>query len=230
MLGNNPARRQQLTDGQTLWIQEVYYTLQGEGPFSGEPAVFIRTAGCNLKCYWCDTEFESSAWHPTLDDLLRHVDEVRPSFTDLVVVTGGEPFRQNIRPLVIRLLERGFRVEVDTNGTLWVDLPDDPRLYIVCSPKTKNIERRLVSRVAAFKYAIAANETDPQDGLPITSTQKPGVQTRLYRPPPNSRIFVLPLEDGDRAREVENRRACTRTALAFGYRLCLQVHKVLEIG
>lgn len=230
MRGNNPTRHQELTDGQTLWIQEVYYTLQGEGPLAGEPCVFVRTGGCNLKCFWCDTEFESSAWHPTLDELIGRVEEVRPSFADLVVITGGEPFRQNIRPFVIRLLERGLRVEVETNGSLWVDLPEDPRLYIVCSPKTKNIHPRIIPRIYAYKYAIAANETDPEDGLPMMSTQKPGVPTRLYRPRTDSDIFVIPLEDGDESRNIANRRACTQTALSFGYRLCLQMHKMLEIA
>src|SRR4051794_36907505 len=53
-----------------------------------------------LKCFWCDTDFESSSWRPTLDELLAHIDRVRPRFADLVVITGGEPFRLNIAPLV----------------------------------------------------------------------------------------------------------------------------------
>jgi len=78
MLGKNPTRPQYLNDGQALWIQEVFYTLQGEGPFSGELAVLVRTGGCNLKCFWCDTNFESSTWHPTLNELLARIEEVRP--------------------------------------------------------------------------------------------------------------------------------------------------------
>ena len=66
MFGTNPSRKQVLDDGQELWVQEVFYTLQGEGPFSGQPALFIRLAGCNLRCFWCDTEFESSTWRPGL--------------------------------------------------------------------------------------------------------------------------------------------------------------------
>ena len=60
MFGGNVARKQVLDDGQQLWVQEVFYTLQGEGPWTGHPSIFVRLAGCNLKCFWCDTDFESS--------------------------------------------------------------------------------------------------------------------------------------------------------------------------
>src|SRR5580658_3582582 len=104
-----PIRQQELTDGQSLWVQEVFYTLQGEGPFSGVPAVFVRLAGCNLACFWCDTDFESSTWRPTFDELLANIEEKRPAICNLIVITGGEPFRQNIRPLVCHLLDSGLR-------------------------------------------------------------------------------------------------------------------------
>jgi hypothetical protein len=95
-LGDNPIRPQDLGDGQRLWIQEVFYTLQGEGCCAGQPAVFVRLGGCNLGCFWCDTEFESSSDQPTLDQLVERVGQLRPAVCDLVVLTGGEPFRQNV--------------------------------------------------------------------------------------------------------------------------------------
>src|SRR4051812_2880501 len=106
MFGRNPVRKQEQGDGGTLWVQAVFYTLQGEGPFSGHPSVFVRLGGCNLRCVWCDTDFESSSWRPRLDELLARIEAVRPESCDLVVITGGEPFRQNIVPLVRHLLER----------------------------------------------------------------------------------------------------------------------------
>lgn len=229
MFGKNPARRQDLGDGTRLWIQEVFYTLQGEGPFSGEPAVFVRTAGCNLKCFWCDTDFESSAWVPSLDELLERIESVRPSWADLIVLTGGEPFRQNIRGLVEVLLGRGLRVQIETNGTLWVDLPEDERLTIVCSPKTKRLHDAIVPRISAFKYVLGVDSVDSEDGLPVVSTQKPGQAARLFRPPAGSRIFVMPRDDGDEAANREHVKACAQVALAHGYRLCLQTHKLLDL-
>jgi 7-carboxy-7-deazaguanine synthase len=229
MLGTNPIRKQFLGDGQQLWIQEVFYTLQGEGPLSGRPAIFVRTAGCNLKCYWCDTDFESSTWHPALDELLERIDDLRRPFVELVVLTGGEPFRQNIRPLVERLLERNLKVQIETNGILWVELPEDSRITIVCSPKTNKLNPKILSRITSYKYVIAAGETDPEDGLPSTSTQRLGLSTRIYRPRFPAEIFVMPRDDGDIERNRENQRACTQVALNYGYRLCLQMHKAVGL-
>jgi 7-carboxy-7-deazaguanine synthase len=228
--GTNPARRQEHSDGGSLWIQEVFYTLQGEGPLVGEPSVFVRTAGCNLRCFWCDTDFESSVWRPTLEELLARIDQERPRFADLIVLTGGEPFRQNIAPLISQLRARKLRVQIETAGTLWVDLPDDPGITIVCSPKTKQLHPRIVPRIGAFKYVIGADDTDPADGLPCASTQKRGQATRLFRPPVGVPVFVMPRDDGNAEASARNRHACTHVALTFGYRLCLQVHKLVGVA
>lgn len=229
MFGNNPARRQDLGDGERLWVQEVFHTLQGEGPFSGEPAVFVRLSGCNLKCFWCDTDFESSTWRPRLGELIERIEDVRPAHTDLIVITGGEPFRQNIAPLVESLLGRLLRVQIETNGTLWVDLPESDLLTLVCSPKTKRLHREVVPRISAFKYVLGADSVDPQDGLPCLSTQHVGVPTRIFRPPPGAAVFVMPRDDGERTRNEANRKACTKAALEHGYRLCLQTHKLIGV-
>ncbi|ABC22759.1 7-carboxy-7-deazaguanine synthase QueE [Rhodospirillum rubrum] len=235
MFGRNPARGPDPGDGESLWIQEVFYTLQGEGPFSGQPSVFVRTAGCNLRCAWCDTDFESSAWKPPLPELLAVIDSRRPRVCDLVVLTGGEPLRQEVGPLVRALLARGLRVQIETNGTLWRDLPFGPGLSIVCSPKTRTLDPQLVPRIDAFKYVIAAGETDPTDGLPALSTQHPGRAERLFRPPPGVPVFVMPRDDhGTPARpgrgEDDNLAEAAASALRFGYRLCVQVHKILKIA
>jgi len=230
MFGSNPARPQDKGDGERLWIQEVFYTLQGEGPLAGEPSVFVRAAGCNLKCFWCDTDFESSRWRPSLDELMARIERERPAFADLVVLTGGEPLRQNIAPLVARLRGRGLRVQIETAGTLWVELPDDPGITIVCSPKTAKLDPRIVPRIGAFKYVIGADDIDPVDGLPGRCTQKRGRDTRLFRPTAGVSVFVMPRDDGDVAANARNRAACTEIALRHGYRLCLQMHKLVGVA
>ena len=139
MKGANPARGPVRDGGASLWVQEVFATLQGEGPFAGEPAVFVRLAGCNLRCFWCDTEFESSSWHPSMEELVERIESTRAPHCDLVVLTGGEPLRQDVSLLIDALLGRGHRVQIETNGTLWVDLPEDERLTVVCSPKTTRL-------------------------------------------------------------------------------------------
>lgn len=229
MYGQNPARPQEPGDGARLWIQEVFYTLQGEGPFAGEPSVFVRTAGCNIKCHWCDTDFESSSWRPALDALIDAVEAQRPAHCDLIVLTGGEPFRQNIAPLVAALLGRGLRVQIETNGTLWVPLPEDPRLTIVCSPKTKQLHDAIVPRIGAYKYVLGADGIDPDDGLPTLSTQKPGLATRIFRAPLSAPIFVMPRDDGDPEGNRANRLACAQSAMRHGHRMGLQLHKLLDL-
>jgi len=223
------VRPQELGDGQSLWIQSVFYTLQGEGPFIGKPALFVRLAGCNLKCFWCDTDFESSTWHPSLDELFERIESERPAHCKLIVITGGEPFRQNIAPLVERLLSMELTVQIETNGTLWVELPNDPNLHIVCSPKSSYIHEKLLPRVTTFKYVIESESIDPADGLPNKSTQKTETQVQIARPPAGSDIYVMPLDSGEAKRNEDNRRTCVDVAMRFGYRLTLQSHKLLNI-
>ncbi len=229
MHGKNPVRPQELNDGMSLWVQSVFYTLQGEGPFIGTPALFVRLAGCNLQCYWCDTDFESSTWRPDLTELLERIDSQMPEHCQLVVITGGEPFRQNIAPLVATLLKRGLTIQIETNGTLWVELPESPNLHIVCSPKTSFLHEQLLPRITSFKYVLDATSIDPTDGLPNASTQKTGTETRIARPPNQSNVFVMPLDTGKSAENESNRQACVEVAMRHGYRLTLQSHKLLNI-
>jgi len=231
MLGDNPIRPQETGDGLSLWVQEVFYTLQGEGPFSGHPAVFVRLAGCNLACYWCDTDFESSTWHPSLDELLEKIKAERPDFCDLIVITGGEPFRQNIAPLIVKLLSQNLRVQIETNGTLWLPLPISDRLHIVCSPKTPRLNSELERRIGSYKYVLAADQIDQEDGLPSFSTQKRDQSQRLARPRPGLQapVYVVPMDSQDAALNALNVAATVDVALKFGYRLTLQTHKVVGV-
>jgi 7-carboxy-7-deazaguanine synthase len=229
--GQNPLRAQEAGDGMQLWIQEVFYTLQGEGPYSGEPAVFVRLAGCNLNCYWCDTEFESSTWRPTLNELLNEIESVRPPFCNLIVITGGEPFRQNITPFLEQLAAKQLRVQIETNGTLFFELPDDGDIHVVCSPKTGSLNQRLVPHIGSFKYLLAAGAVDEHDGLPVASTQRQGESARIARPPQGSsaQVFVMPIDSGDAVVNQANLQACVESALKHGYRLTLQTHKLSGI-
>jgi 7-carboxy-7-deazaguanine synthase len=229
MFGKNLVRRQELGDGQRLWVQDLFYTLQGEGPFGGQPAVFLRLAGCNLRCFWCDTDFESKAHWLDLEEIDTQVGRLRPPICDLVVITGGEPLRQNISVLVRRLLDQGLRVQIETSGTVWVELPEHPRLFIVCSPKTARLHAELVPRVAAYKYVLAFGEVDPSDGLPMASTQRPGGETRLFRAPAGSTVYVMPRDDQDAEMNRKNQSACAEVSLRFGYTLTIQTHKLLGL-
>lgn len=228
MFGQNPARSQELRDDGQLWIEEVFYTLQGEGPFAGHPAVFVRLAGCNLRCFWCDTQFESSTWRPGLDEQLAAILRAAPEHRELVVITGGEPFRQQLAPLVEALLARGHLVQIETAGTLWVELPEHPRLHIVCSPKTPKLNPALERRISAYKYVLAAGEFDA-DGLPGRSTQVRDKDATIARPRPGVPVYVMPRDDRDAEANRRNLDACVEVAKRCAYRLTIQLHKQLGL-
>lgn len=236
MLGTNQILKQEKGDGQSLWVQEVFATIQGEGPFTGMPAVFVRLAGCNLRCFWCDTDFESSNWRPTLAELDTAIGTARSQIkSGLIVLTGGEPLRQNIVPLLRHLIiERRLHVQIETAGTLWLpELTELCQLHadslsIICSPKTGEINQHLIPHITAWKYIIRHGETDAEDGLPVSSTQTFGAGQRLARPTDNrASIYVQPLDEGgNRQGNFRNLQQAADVAMRFGYRLSVQIHKI----
>lgn len=229
MLGNNPIRQQELTDGKTLWVQEIFHSLQGEGPLAGKPAVFVRLAGCNLRCFFCDTDFESSDWKPQTNEVVENVRALAGNTTKLAVITGGEPFRQNIAPLVEQLLNEGLEVQIETNGTLWVELPNDDRLHIVVSPKTAKINEQIRKRATAYKYVVSADNFDPIDGLPVMSTQTKGESCRIAKPDRGVPIYVMPMDEQDEQKNRTNTKFCTDIAQRYGHTLTLQLHKIVGV-
>ena len=100
----------------SLDICEIFYSLQGESSFAGQPCVFIRLAGCNLACSYCDTRYAGKESFPlALDAILR---KVRRFACPLVEITGGEPLLQKKTPdLIEQLLAQGLQVLVETNGS-----------------------------------------------------------------------------------------------------------------
>jgi 7-carboxy-7-deazaguanine synthase len=99
-------------------ISEIFYSLQGEGKNQGAPCLFIRCAGCNLRCRWCDTEYAlSGGTEMNAGAILKEVERINPRN---VCITGGEPLLQAdaLIPLLAGLSDKGIAVEIETNGTL----------------------------------------------------------------------------------------------------------------
>jgi 7-carboxy-7-deazaguanine synthase len=117
-------------------IAEVFHSRQGEGRHTGEPSIFIRTSGCNLRCWFCDTPYTS--WHPEGDtqsiaDLLT---ETARWDCQHVVITGGEPMLVAELPELTRALqERGHTLTIETAGTVWQPVVCD---LMSISPKRAN--------------------------------------------------------------------------------------------
>jgi 7-carboxy-7-deazaguanine synthase len=149
VFGTNPINKKAGGSGLELAVQSIFPTVQGEGPFAGMPAVFLRMAGCNLRCYFCDTDFESKRQIMHRDQIVDGVVALsragKIQQTRLVVITGGEPMLQNLVPLIQKLTNplHGFEVQIETAGTVWVDGLDKfinfGQVTLVCSPKTGSV-------------------------------------------------------------------------------------------
>lgn len=109
-------------------INEIFYSLQGEGYFTGTAAVFLRFSGCNLRCGFCDTRHEEFTEMSPADIVAR----LREYPSRHVVVTGGEPSLQLDQILVDMLHDEGFFIQIETNGTR--QLPEGID-WVTCSPK-----------------------------------------------------------------------------------------------
>ena len=85
------------SDG-SLEVHHIWKTIQGEGPLAGSPAVFVRLAGCTLQCSFCDTDYTSKRVRQEPEEILAGIKAIGGG-CNTVVLTGGEPFRQNVGPL-----------------------------------------------------------------------------------------------------------------------------------
>ena len=100
-----------------LSINEIFYSIQGESTYAGKPCVFVRLAGCDLRCSWCDTSYAFNEGHKmSIEDVLQQVEEYS---SPLVEVTGGEPLLQeDVYPLMERLIDSGRTVLLETGGQI----------------------------------------------------------------------------------------------------------------
>ena len=137
-------------DGQLLQINEIFYSIEGEGLRVGQPTTFVRLARCNLRCHFCDTEFDTFT-EMDLDEIRAEVG-LHP--TSWVCFTGGEPLGQNIEPLARRLKEEGYRLHIETNGTIspppaLFDLIDHWTVSPKCHPLVDGFQR-----ITELKYVV----------------------------------------------------------------------------
>lgn len=167
----------------TLKVTSIFYTLQGEGPFSGTPCVFIRLTGCNLTCTFCDTYFDSGDTLTYDDIFVKAGISFCTFFTQrkippplffpkkdfLLVITGGEPLNQ---PNLIGFLEeahrRGFKTQIESNGTIVRGIPG--RTHLVISPKINErtgkhvlIDPFMLSRADTLKFVISKTMSGYQE-------------------------------------------------------------------
>lgn len=223
MFGNNPKRKPVNGSGDSLDIQSIFRTFQGEGIFVGYPSVFVRLGGCNLDCSFCDTEFENFS-NKSIDQIIDQVNLLSGESNNykthnLIVITGGEPFRQPIEKLCDQLINLGYIVQIETNGTIFRDVHSDVK--IICSPKNTNgfhiIRDDLLKRIDALKFIISASDNK--------YNYVGDVGQKKY----NTKIYVQPMDEYDKVKNKANIEYVKKLADKEGYIICLQTHKILEI-
>lgn len=197
-----------------LQVNEVFLSLQGEGPFAGFPAVFIRLAGCNLQCDFCDTD-HSRHFHWSEAQITSKAVDLAGNHVKLVVITGGEPFCQDIIALTDWLHEAGFKIQIESNGTV---VPDDlfpwERVNLVISPKAK--PPALLPQAQAVKFVLRNQEQPDRFSLTLAK----GL---------NIPIFVQPVDDKDPAKNKANLDWCVELCIENNWRLSLQLQKIINV-
>lgn len=249
MFGNNPIRKQDLEAHGALWVQSIFGTVQGEGPFAGCPAVFVRLSGCNLRCAFCDTDFESQWAQMGVADLVKRVMAERVekvAGASLIVLTGGEPLRQNVVPFIDAMLCQGMRVQIETAGTVWMPGLSDlfrnhygltRRLSLVCSPKTGKVHPEIQRYCKHYKYIVSTDmPIDWEKGIPHNTTQQKktlGTDLRhdLFFPPNRQEceIWLQPCDEQNQLANAANLDLCARLAMCHGHRVSLQQHKIIGL-
>ena len=188
-------------------LVEIFESLQGEGRNTGRPCVFVRFAGCNLSCPWCDTDIRAR-FSLSLDELVAEVKSYR---SRSVILTGGEPTIVAGMPELVAALKReGFWLAVETNGTNeadWLAFVD----YVACSPKAEFPDSLRLT--AADEVRVVASSEDAAEFCE-------SVRRRIKAPD----YYVSPCE---RNGEIDFATAKAVLSRLDGWSLSVQLHKIL---
>ena len=224
----------------TIKLSEIFYSLQGEGIDVGKPAVFIRTALCNLSCVWCDTKYTWDWNHYDYDKEVSQMtlDEIQEQISGFdakhCVITGGEPLLQQVKlvPLLSHLKSKDYFIEVETNGTI---LPSNMIERFVdrwnVSPKLQNslISKQHREVHACLQYfaknskayikLVICNRSD-------LAEVKALIEKYLLK---KQRIILMP--EGNSAEEImEKSKWLSEICLKNGYRLSIRLHSLVWGG
>ena len=186
-------------------INDIFYSLQGEGYWTGTPMVFVRLSGCNLQCPWCDTAHQSGTLMSAVE-IVDAVNRANTGGTTRICLTGGEPLLQLDRPLVDAIHHAGYKIHIETNGTL--PRPEEID-WVAMSPKGNTVLEN------PDEVKVIYEGGDPDLSAWAGSC---------------GNLFLQPCDTGTPAR---NREILTQ-AVDFikrhpSWRLSLQTHKLIDI-
>lgn len=187
-----------------MQVNEIFYSLQGEGHFTGTPAVFVRLSGCNERCTFCDTQHESHEEMSEQDIL----DAISRYPAHHVVITGGEPTLQLTASLTQRLHREGYYIQIETNGS--GALKDGVDIdWITCSPKQRPVVLRHIDEL---KVLFMHQDMAQYDAFEASE----------YR--------LQPLDSGDDTVNRKNLNDTINYILTHPkWKLSLQTHKILNV-
>lgn len=230
---------------ESLPINELFYSVQGEGKLAGVPSVFVRTSGCNLRCWFCDSYHTS--WEPThawmstkeiIDEVSTHAK------ADHVVVTGGEPLiHEETTHLIDTLSKDGYHITVETNGTICPDAAIDlasisPKLSSSTPTASKDPKgdgewsekheeqridmtalARLVENYSFQLKFVVTSQADIEELNDIVKRTREQTSARIR----NQDILLMP--EGQTEAEVAQKRAqVADLAMEHGYRYTPRLH------
>lgn len=194
-------------------INEIFYSLQGEGLNTGRAAVFIRLSKCNLRCSFCDTDFDSGE-DISLEEIAQAIADFPARF---IIWTGGEPTLQLTERDIAYFRQLGYTQAIETNGTR---RPPQGLDYITCSPKRESmrlLHQNFPNGVSEFRFPIASDGPLPP---PISELPKAGA------------YLVSPIFVGENAMQLDadSVRRCVQFVCDNPeWRLSLQTHKLINI-
>lgn len=192
-------------------VNEIFYSLQGEGYYTGTAAIFIRFAACNLRCPFCDTDF-SKGTRMSATEILRACDELTRN-KPLIVLTGGEPTLQVDAVLCDALHEAGYKtIAMETNGTNPIPVGVD---FVTCSPKCDFVNDYETIKEADEVKIVYDGQHNPSKWLQY-------IKARYY--------YLQPCDTGNAEKNREIVNACINYIKFYpAWRLSLQTQKITNI-
>lgn len=192
-------------------VNEIFYSLQGEGRHTGAAAVFVRLSGCNTRCPFCDTQHQKGR-EMSEEEIVKAIDSYP---TRHVVITGGEPTMQLTERLTTLLHQAGYYIQIETNGSLPLPEGCEPD-WVTCSPKSLPIK---IQRIDELKALFDGKEPLLNDHDTITAMMPS--------------IKELRLQPIDRGNEELNENTLKETINYIlrnpKWKLSLQTHKIINI-
>lgn len=215
------------TTNNSIPIQEIFTSIQGEGKYVGLPSLFIRTSGCNLNCPFCDTDHTSARRMISEPALMKIITKLlNGTKIKHIVITGGEPMINLPNDRLIKLLmDRGMTVQIETNGTCipsWLEhlhIYTSPNLWITCSPKLGM--NSSILRIAD-EFKILVDHERIHFPIALHSTLSSLAATR--------RVNFQPITTSDKRTTQRNLRAAITAAENHPHTyVSVQLHKLLNL-